>query len=157
MGISALPSSNPLVGETERTHKREMSLPRKDLREEIGEIICRLYAEDLNIPIGDAFADIMLANVDVFDASVAFSILRERSGPHVIAVEDCRLLLGHGELPQEAVHPHGLLRLRVNATYSASTVESATVACFFDDHDTGPPDIMKTLPDVERRVSKSPA
>jgi hypothetical protein len=58
MGISAPPSSL-LVGKTERAYKRKMSVPRKDLRKEISEVVCRLYAEDLNIPIGDAFANVL--------------------------------------------------------------------------------------------------
>src|SRR5271168_5171582 len=42
------------------------------------------------------------------------------------------------------------------ATYSASTVDKATVACLLLLQATAPPAIMKTYPDVERRVSLHP-
>jgi len=39
------------------------------------------------------------------------------------------------------------------ATYSASTINRATVGCHLLDHVTGLPAIRKTYPDVERRMS----
>src|SRR6266545_8111977 len=42
------------------------------------------------------------------------------------------------------------------ATYSASTVERATIACLLLLQVTGPPDIVKTYPDVDRLVSRHP-
>jgi hypothetical protein len=65
------------------------------------------------------------------------------------------MLLGHAQLVKEAIHPHSLLGVCVSTTYSASIVNSATVACFLDNQETGPPDIMKTSPDVEQQVSNS--
>src|ERR1700730_5605090 len=41
------------------------------------------------------------------------------------------------------------------AMYSALTVESATVGCFFEDQETVPPVTSKTNPATERRSSKS--
>ena len=59
-------------------------------------------------------------------------------------------------LVQPILHPNHLCAQQDIATYSALTVDKATVAWRLLLQDTAPPAIMKTYPDVDQQVSLHP-
>jgi hypothetical protein len=63
----------------------------KDVRE----VFSRGSMLNIDIPSGDAFVDVVLANIDVFDACVSLRVARKRRSSQIIAVENCRTRTSH--------------------------------------------------------------
>ncbi|KAJ7193324.1 hypothetical protein GGX14DRAFT_577316 [Mycena pura] len=113
---------------------------------------------DIDVLVLDTFANEMFAHIDVFHARAwPFVSFANDAAPilsqYITAGRSCGMRISSRN---PYIH-NACFAPRERATYSASVVDSATVDCFFDTQETGPPDIMNTSPEVEQRVSRSEA
>ena len=128
---------------------------RKDLGKEVCSLLRCRHVDQLYLLSSYLVADPVVLDVDVLGALVMHWIHGKLSTGLVVDIHLCRARVLHVDIPEELSHPHDILDgeeerevLSLHGRHSHDRLE-------LDIQLTGPPAIMMSTPEVDRRVSLS--